>query len=123
MGSRELLQKELFAERTEGMNDCFNFLSVAFLSSLQCTCTETLWILPSWCVSHCPLSPRSLCFWARRLSLPIKVTAEASQCPDCHDKRDKGQSGNMVPAEFLDLPNLPEYKQSNKIGKLKPMDF
>lgn len=35
MGSRELLQKELFAERTEGMNDCVLISSLLHFSHLS----------------------------------------------------------------------------------------
>ncbi|VCX10538.1 unnamed protein product, partial [Gulo gulo] len=60
------------------------------------------------------LSSHSLYFWTRPLSLPIRAAAEASQSPDCDDKPDKGRSGNIAGAEFLNLSKSPHINRATR---------
>lgn len=80
---------------------------------------QALWVLSSCCLFPCPLPPHSLGFQARPSSLPVRGPAEASWSPWLQLKTCQVEFWEDGDSRVLRSSQIPSYKQSNWIEKLK----
>lgn len=115
MGSCERLQKELFAERTEGMNDCVLISPLLHSSRLSNAHAQrhSGFFLPGVSLTV-PFLPIPFASGPDAYHYPLKLQQKQASVPTAMTNVDEGQSGNMVRAEFLDLPKSPHINRATR---------